>query len=86
MNLISLMEKEFFTNTEKKYSEMLNKFQEIYRIDTNKLSKIVDEYRKVLEKYQPYTDATQERIDKLCNGLELRIHNLQKLIEQSKLK
>lgn len=76
----------FFTNTEKKYSEMLNKFQEIYSIDTNKLSKIVEEYRKVLEKYQPYTDATQERINKLCNGLELRISTLTKLIEQSKLK
>ena len=72
----------FFTNTEKKYSDMLSNFQELHQIDTNKLSEIVLEYRKVLEKYQPYTDATQERIDNLCNGLDSRISSLPKIINK----
>ena len=66
----------FFTNTDKKYSEMLKKLESIKEIDIKKLEGIVTDYKNVLEKYQPYTDATSERIRKLCFGLEKRIKKL----------
>ena len=66
----------FFTNTDKKYSEMLKKLETIKEIDIKKLGGIVTDYKNVLEKYQPYTDATSERIRKLCFGLEKRIKKL----------
>ena len=66
----------FFTNTDKKYSEMLKKLETIKEIDIKKLEGIVTDYKNVLEKYQPYTDATSERIRKLCFGLEKRIKKL----------
>ncbi len=66
----------FFTNTDKKYSEMLKKLETIREVDIKKLEGIVTDYKNVLEKYQPYTDATSERIRKLCFGLEKRIKKL----------
>ena len=66
----------FFTNTDKKYSEMLKKLETIRGVDIKKLEGIVTDYKNVLEKYQPYTDATSERIRKLCFGLEKRIKKL----------
>ena len=66
----------FFSNTDKKYSEMLKKLETINEIDIKKLEGIVTDYKNVLEKYQPYTDATSERIRKLCFGLEKRIKKL----------
>ena len=66
----------FFTNTDKKYSEMLKKLETIREVDIKKLDGIVTDYKNVLEKYQPYTDATSERIRKLCFGLEKRIKKL----------
>ena len=66
----------FFTNTDKKYSEMLKKLKTIRNVDIKKLDGIVTDYKNVLEKYQPYTDATSERIRKLCFGLEKRIKKL----------
>ena len=50
----------------------------ISNVDFSKLNGIVEEYRKVLEEYQTYTDSTQERINKLCEGLEIRIKKIQK--------
>lgn len=66
----------FFTNTDKKYSEMLKKLKTIRNVDIKKLDGIVTDYKNVLKKYQPYTDATSERIRKLCFGLEKRIKKL----------
>ena len=66
----------FFTNTDKKYSEMLKKLETIREVDIKKLEGIVTDYKNVLEKYQPYTDATSERTRKLCFGLEKRIKKL----------
>lgn len=43
-----------------------------------KLDGVVEEYRNVLEKYQGYTDSSQERINKLCEGLNIRIKKIQK--------
>lgn len=68
----------FFSNTNKDYEEILKSIGNISNVDFSKLNGIVEEYRKVLEMYQVYTDSSQERINKLCEGLENRIGKLQK--------
>ena len=77
-------EGKFFSNTNKNYDDMLKYIKNIKRINVNNLDGIVNEYKEVLEKYQPYTDMTEERKHKLCFGLELRINKLRKYIEDKK--
>lgn len=72
----------FFSNTEKDYEDMLEYIKDINRINIDNLRGIIKEYREVLEKYRPYTDMTEERMNKLCNGLDLRINKLKKYIEK----
>lgn len=74
-------EGKFFSNTNKDYDDMLKYIKNMDRIDVDKLDGIANEYKEVLEKYQPYTDMTEERKHKLCYGLELRIN---KYIEDKK--
>ena len=77
-------EGKFFSNTNKDYNDMLKYIKNIDRIDVDKLDGIANEYKEVLEKYQSYTDMTEERKHKLCYGLELRINKLKKYIEDKK--
>ena len=76
----------FFSNTNKDYEEMLKCIRNINRIDINKLEGIIEEYKNVLKKYQNYTDMTDQRLEKLVFGLNLRINNLKKYIENNKIK
>ena len=71
----------FFTNTNKKFSEMLSNIKDISRIDISALDGLVDEYKSILLKYQPYTDSSLDRIDKLCNGLQIRIEKLREFMK-----
>ncbi len=73
----------FFLNTDKKFSQYLENVKNINRIDISKLKGIEEEYREVLEKYQPYTEITQDRIDKLVDGLNQRIKELGKYIKKN---
>lgn len=68
----------FFSNTNKDYEEILKTIGDFSNIDFSKLDGVVEEYRNVLEKYQEYTDSSQERINKLCEGLNIRIKKIQK--------
>lgn len=68
----------FFSNTNKDYEEILKTLGDLSNIDFGKLDGLVEEYQKVLEKYQVYTDSSQERINKLCEGLDTRIKKIQK--------
>ena len=70
----------FFTNTNKKFSEILSNIKDISRIEISALDGLVDEYKNILLKYQPYTDSSLDRIDKLCNGLQIRIDKLKEFI------
>lgn len=75
----------FFSNTSKDYEEILKTIGSgIIRIDITKLNGLVDEYRNILEKYKLYIDCSSERIDKLCEGLQLRIELLKKNVEKIK--
>ena len=71
----------FFTNTNKNFSEMLSNIKDISRIDISALDGLVDEYKSILLKYQPYTDSSLDRIDKLCNGLQIRIEKLREFVK-----
>lgn len=67
----------FFSNTNKDYEEILKNIgNNITRIDITKLNGLVNEYRNILEKYKLYTDCSTERINKLCEGLAIRIELL----------
>lgn len=66
----------FFSNTNKKFSQYLEIVKDIKRIDMKKLQGISQEYREVLLKYQPYTEISEERIEKLVKGLNKRIEFL----------
>lgn len=68
----------FFSNTNKDYEEILKVLGDLSNIDFSKLDGLVEEYKKILKKYQVYTDSSEERINKLCEGLETRIKKIQK--------
>lgn len=73
----------FFSNTNKDYEEILKSIgHNISRIEITKLDGLVEEYREKLEKYKDYTDSSEERIDKLCEGLQYRINMLNKKINE----
>ena len=77
-------EEKFFSNTNKNYEEILKSIgHNISRIDITKLDGLVEEYREKLEKYKIYTDSSEERIDKLCEGLQFRMNMLNKKINGS---
>lgn len=65
----------FFTNTNKKISDLLE-FLDLKKYNFEKLQDIPDLFKEVLLKYQNYTDMSDERIDKLYNGLNYRINYL----------
>lgn len=65
----------FFTNTNKKISDLLE-FLDLEKYNFEKLQDIPDLFNEVLLKYQNYTDMSDERIDKLYNGLNYRINYL----------
>ena len=65
----------FFTNTNKKISDLLE-FIDLNNYDIEKINDIPKRFKEILEKYQRYTDMTNERIDKLWKGIEYRISNL----------
>lgn len=74
----------FFKNTNKKFSSYLNVIENIKRINISNLDGLVLEYRNILEKYQKYTEVTDDRIEKLVLGLKQRIKRLETYIEQKK--
>lgn len=63
----------FFYNTRKPFSKYLDYIEDISRINIDSLDGIIDEYHYMLHKYQDYIDISDERINKLVNGLALRI-------------
>jgi len=66
----------FFQNTQKKFSHYLDNIQNISRIPIQNLEGLPVEYKHILQTYQPYTEITQERIEKLVEGLQYRIQRL----------
>lgn len=65
----------FFKNTNKKFSDLLN-YIDISKYDFSKLDNLSELLKEKLCLYKEYTDMSNERIEKLCKGLQLRIDNL----------
>lgn len=65
----------FFSNTEMKLSKLL-RYIDITRFDFTVLNDIPNEFKEKLLEYQKYTDMQDERIEKLYDGLNIRIDNL----------
>lgn len=68
----------FFTNTNKNISDLLS-YIDLLKYDFELLKDIPSIFEEKLKEYQKYTDMTDERISKLCGGLENRISMLQNL-------
>ena len=67
----------FFTNTNKDFDDMLLSIGSgIKRINIHKLDGLPALYKDMLKKYQVFTDISDDRIDKLYNGLIVRINKL----------
>ena len=62
-----------FRNTNKSFSTYLAAISDLSRFDTTALNGLVEEYHNILVKYQPYTEASTERIEKLVRGLSIRL-------------
>ena len=78
-------EGKFFSDTKKNYEEILDSIGDyLATIDISKLDGLIDEYRSMLEKYQSKTDMSNQRIDKLVNGLKIRISLLEMEIMEYK--
>ena len=68
----------FFTNVSKDYEDILRVIYKDIDIDINKLDGLCEEYRLLLEKYKDKIDLSNERINKLVDGLNIRINKLLK--------
>ena len=72
----------FFTNSNKDYEDILKALgKDIINVDTKKLEGLSNEYRCLLNMYKDKMDISDKRIDKLVNGLEIRINKLEQNIK-----
>jgi len=65
----------FFNNTNKKFSQLLD-YIDLSQYDFNKIKDVPLLFKNKLKEYQPYTDISDERIEKIYIGLKNRIDNL----------
>ena len=73
----------FFTNTQKDYEQILETLGvEIKNIDCSKLDGLEDEYKHILLKYQNKIQMSDTRIEKLTNGLQIRVNQLKNKIQK----
>lgn len=69
----------FFTNGNKDYEAIFKTIKkDVGYIDTNKLDDLSNEYKSILKEYQYKLEMSDERIDRLVNGLETRISKLKR--------
>lgn len=67
----------FFTNTDKKFSDLL-KYIDLSNYNLEGLKDIPKIFKEKLVEYQKYTDMSDERIEKIYNGLKSRISYIMK--------
>ena len=72
----------FFSSPNKNYEDILKTLKDgIKRIDINKLDGLVIEYKNILRTYQSRLDISDTRINKLVDGLNVRINKLSQHIK-----
>ena len=65
------------------FDDIIKNVTNLKRIDISKLDGLVEDFDKLLTKYQPITKFSNERIHKLCVLLNRRINKLKELIENN---
>ena len=73
----------FFYNVDT-FDYIISKIRNIKRYDLSKLDGIVEEFEKLLNKYQNITKMTDKRINKICTLLYSRIEKLKQIIKEGK--
>ena len=67
----------FFSNTNKNYEDILKTIRkDITDVDLDRLDGVCDEYKLLLESYADKMDISDNRINKLVDGLTERIEML----------
>lgn len=74
----------FFSNIDKPFDDYLSIISDPYRFDCSKLETVKERWREILEEYQAYTGMTEEKIQRLIDGLELRIKKFDLYLEKVK--
>lgn len=64
------------------FDEIIKIVKDIKRIDTSKLDKVLEEFSKLLHKYQNITNMSDTRINMLCALLHRQINKLKELINK----
>lgn len=75
-------EGKLFYDTHKKFSKYPNLISDFSRFDFNKLNDLPGKFKDVLTIYKEYAYMDENRIDKLVNGLEIRIDKIKEAQKQ----
>lgn len=88
LNIIDYSEEEVVINGNGRFFYNVNNFDDILpfiknlkRFDLNKLDGVVEEFDKLLHKYQGITKMADRRIKEICTLLFSRINKLKKITE-----
>lgn len=71
-----------FYDTHKKFSKYPNLISDFSRFDFNKLNDLPGKFKEVLTQYKEYAYMDENRIDKLVNGLKMRIDKIKEVQKQ----
>lgn len=92
LNILDYTDDELIINSEGRFfysvadfNSIVSKVKNLKRIDLNKLDGVVEEFDKLLHKYQSITKMTDRRINKICTLLMSRINRLKKITNNEKL-
>ena len=71
-----------FNNVHKKFSKYPNLITDFSRFDFDKLNDLPEKFKEVLIQYKEYAYMDENRINKLVNGLEMRIDKIKEVQKQ----
>ena len=75
-------EGKLFYDTHKKFSKYPNLITDFSRFDFNNLNDLPEKFKEVLIQYKEYAYMDENRINKLVNGLEMRIDKIKEVQKQ----
>ena len=75
-------ESKLFYDTHEKFSKYPNLITDFSRFDFNNLNDLPEKFKEILIQYKEYAYMDENRIDKLINGLEMRIDKIKEVQKQ----